>query len=105
MTLDSPDSSLPSTQATATSDRTMFFSLGVIGQGPLLRRPMPARTKPALVPIPIRLVRTFDRYAEVFGLLVRELVEFHAELAEVEARDLLVELLRQDVHAERMLLG
>jgi hypothetical protein len=30
ITLDSPDSSLPSAHATATSDRTMFFSLGVI---------------------------------------------------------------------------
>src|SRR5262245_58581631 len=98
ITLDSPDSSFPSTHATATSERTMFFALGVMK--PLLRRRCRrAQKQPRLVPVPVRLVRPLDRNAEVVGLLLRELVELHAELAEMKPRDLFVEPLRQDVHA------
>src|SRR5690348_18177525 len=43
-----------------------------------------------------------DGNAEILGLLRRQLVELHAELAEVESRDLLVELLRQDRKSTRL---
>jgi hypothetical protein len=45
------------------------------------------------------------RDAEVLGLVLRELGQLHAELLEVERGDLLVELLREDVHAEGELLA
>src|SRR5262249_17294573 len=45
-----------------------------------------------------------DAHAEVLGLLLRELRELDAELAQVERRDLLVELLRQRVDADLVLL-
>src|SRR5689334_1477579 len=49
------------------------------------------------VAVVIRLVRTLDRDADVVGLLRAQLGELDAELLEVKARDLLVELLRQHV--------
>jgi hypothetical protein len=57
-----------------------------------------------LVAVVGRLVRAGDGQAEVRGLLARKRRELDAELGEVRARDLLVELLRQHVHAERELL-
>src|SRR5580658_1561988 len=45
------------------------------------------------------LVGAIDRNAEVVCLLLRECRELHADLLEVKARDLFVELLRQDVDA------
>ena len=57
-----------------------------------------------LVPVVLRLVRPFDRDAEVVGLLLRELRELHAELAEVQPGDFFVELLGQHVDAELVLV-
>src|SRR3954462_15552635 len=52
---------------------------------------------PALVAVVVGLVRALDRHADVGGLLGRELGELHPEAVEVQARDLLVEVLGQDV--------
>src|SRR4051812_28064787 len=52
---------------------------------------------PALVAVVVGLVRALDRHADVGRLLGRELGELHAEAVEVQARDLLVEVLGQDV--------
>src|SRR6185437_1919588 len=52
-----------------------------------------------LVAVVLGLVGAFDSNAEVVCLLLRELRELHADLLEVKARDLFVELLRQDVDA------
>src|SRR6188474_573246 len=49
------------------------------------------------VAVVLRLEGTLGRDAEVARLLLRELRELHAELAEVERGDLLVELLREGV--------
>jgi len=38
------------------------------------------------------LVRSFDRHAEIIGLLLRELRQLHADLLEMEPRDFFVEL-------------
>src|SRR5687768_14166139 len=54
-------------------------------------------TSVALVAVVVGLVRAVDRHAEVFGLRRRQRRQLHADLREVEAGDLLVELLRQDV--------
>src|SRR5262249_8685658 len=70
-------------------------------RGGLIAIPRPR----ASVPVVLRLERPLDRHAEVTGLLLGERRQLHPELAEVKARHLLVELLRQDVHAERELLG
>ena len=50
---------------------------------------------PFSVAVVLRLVRAFDRHAEVVGLLVGELGQLHADLLEVQAGDFFVELLRQ----------
>lgn len=52
----------------------------------------------------IGLVGAIDREAEVFGLNFREGRELHSDLRKMGAGNLLVELLRQDVHAEGELL-
>ena len=51
-----------------------------------------------------RLVRAVDGDVQVRRLLRRQLRELHVELRQVRARDLLVELLRENVHAEREVL-
>ena len=50
------------------------------------------------VAVVVGLVRARHRHADVVGLLLGERRELHAELVEVQARDLLVEVLRQHVH-------
>jgi hypothetical protein len=52
------------------------------------------------VPVMIRLVRAFHRYAKVIRLLLRELGQLHAELIEVQPGHFLVQLLRQ--HRDRL---
>lgn len=52
----------------------------------------------------IGLVGAIDREPEVIGLDFREGRELHADLRKMGTGDLLVELLRQDVHAEGELL-
>src|SRR6478672_11496854 len=47
------------------------------------------------VAIVIRLVRTFLLHADIVGLILAELGELDADLGEMQARDLLVERLRQ----------
>src|SRR3569623_66454 len=54
------------------------------------------------IPIVIRLVRTLLRHANVFRLIVAELGEHGVELLQLEARDLLVEVFRQRVDADRI---
>ena len=51
------------------------------------------------------LVRSSDWYADVVGLVLGEHRELGAELAEVKARDLLVELLRQQVDVAALVLA
>ena len=63
--------------------------------GHLPVRPLdPASPDSGLVAIVVRLVRALDRHVDVGGLLGRELGQAHAERVEVQARDLLVEVLR-----------
>src|SRR4051794_32930437 len=52
-----------------------------------------------LVAVMVRLERALDRHADVGGLLGRQLGQLHAERVEVQARDLLVEVLGQHVDA------
>src|SRR5215469_6250101 len=57
------------------------------------------------VPVVVGLVRAIDRYADVGGLLLGQLGEPHAERVQMQASDLLVEVLGQHVHAELVLVG
>jgi hypothetical protein len=50
------------------------------------------------------LVRTVNRYADVSSLLGCELSEMHTDLLEVKACHLLVEVLRQAIYVDRILL-
>src|ERR1043165_2777364 len=63
--------------------------------------PAPARVAEGsgegLIPVMLRLERAFLRHANIAGLVVAQLGELHADLGEVQPRDLLVELLRQSV--------
>src|SRR3954454_8903004 len=56
------------------------------------------REPPGLIPIVLGLVRPLDRHADVGRLLRGQLGELRAEGVEVQPGDLLVEVLRQDVH-------
>ena len=49
------------------------------------------------VPVVLRLVRPFERHAEVIGLFLRQRRQLHADLLQVQARDFLVELLGQAI--------
>src|SRR5690606_8354459 len=92
----SPDGGRPAlTAAAAAAGRALGPGAGRAHRGGARRRPISSRGSVAVV---IRLVGTFDGYADVLGLLGRQLREPHAELLEVQARDHLVELLRQHVH-------
>ena len=57
-----------------------------------------------LIPIVVSLERTVLGNAEVLGLFLRKTSQLHAELAEMQARHLLVELLGQHVHADGILV-
>ena len=48
----------------------------------------------------LRLVRAFDRHAEVVGLILGELGQLRADLLEMQAGDFLVELLGQPIDAD-----
>src|SRR5688572_11472303 len=52
---------------------------------------------PRSVAVMLRLVRAVHRHAQVRGLIVGQLGQLHADLLQMQARDFLVELLRQDV--------
>src|SRR4029077_69039 len=49
------------------------------------------------IAVMIGFIRPLGGHAEVFGLVVRQHRQFHSEVLQVEARHLLVELLREDV--------
>ena len=66
------------------------------GGRPCRGRPPPS-SGAVLVAVVVRLVRALDRDADVVGLLLGEGRQPHAERVEVQAGDLLVEVLRQDV--------
>src|SRR3954462_6332034 len=69
-------------------------------KGRARREPAPfGRTKlrVGLVAVVVRLVRPVDRHVDVRGLVGRQLGELHAERPEVQAGDLLVEVLREHV--------
>src|SRR3954471_12517006 len=59
----------------------------------------------ASVAVAVGLERAFDRHPDVVGLLLAEGGQLHAESVEVEAGDLLVEVLRQDVDPDRVVIG
>ena len=50
------------------------------------------------------LIRSLYLYSDVVGLFLRELRELHAKLAEMQSRHFLIELLRQDVDAIRVVV-
>src|SRR5690606_14078303 len=65
----------------------------------------PARWASGSVAVVVRLVGAFDLHADVLGLLGTERRELHAERVEVQAGDLLVEVLGQHVDAGRVRVG
>jgi hypothetical protein len=50
------------------------------------------------IPVVVGLVGAVDRHTQVLGLLGGHLGEVHAQVIEVQARDLFVEVLRQRLH-------
>ena len=64
-----------------------------------LRKREATRTPPPVgsVAVVIRLERAFRRHADIVGLLLGQLRELHAQLVEMEAGHLLVEMLGQDI--------
>ena len=58
-----------------------------------------------LVPVVVALERPLDRHAEVVRLVLRELGELDSQVGQVQPRDLLVEMTRQQVHALLVLSG
>ena len=60
-------------------------------------RPCRARIAPRSVAVVVRLVRAFDRHADVVSLFFGEHGELHADLLQVQAGDFFVELLREAV--------
>src|SRR3546814_445377 len=60
--------------------------------------PFPSRSaKPRSIAVVIGLERPFDRHADIIRLLLRQLGQLHAQLFEVQRRDLFVEMLGQDI--------
>ena len=50
-----------------------------------------------LVAVMLGLIRSFDRHAEILGLLVGKDSEFNADFLQVQARDFFIELFAQDI--------
>src|ERR1019366_8773808 len=76
----------------------MFAFLGVSASRRLSTVLEGSRPPPAdLVAVVLRLERPVGRDAQVLALVLRELGELHAELRQMQGRDLLVEALRQHV--------
>ena len=46
------------------------------------------------------LVRTLERHAEILGLFLGQLRQFHADLLQMQARDFFIELFTQNVDAD-----
>src|SRR5688572_32941710 len=65
------------------------------GEGP--RRVSRSGQKPGSVAVMVGLERPLDRHADIIGLAPGEPGELDAELVEMRRRDLLVEVLGQDV--------
>src|SRR5882724_6461678 len=58
---------------------------------------LPAAMWRPSIPIMLRLERAFRLHADIVGLVGAKLGEVHADLGEVQARDLFIERLRQHV--------
>src|SRR5690606_32287111 len=93
----------PAPDAEGTAMNTAAIARVVVGPG--APAPGPTTTQSNSVPVVVGLVGTFDVDADVGGLLLGQLGELDPEGVEVEAGDLLVEVLRQGVHADRVLVG
>ncbi len=52
----------------------------------------------------LRLVWPFHRHAEIVGLLLGKLGQFHADAVEVQASDVFIQMLRQAIHANLVCL-
>src|SRR5690606_10942453 len=62
--------------------------------------PLLLRRLSASVAVVLRLVRPFDRYTNIVGLVLRKGRQFGADLLEVQASDFLVEVLRETVNTD-----
>src|SRR6478609_661884 len=102
--------SISAREASSSTTRMRPLVDGSIGEpegapaGSLMGSIVPARPSTYSVSVLVRLVRTRDVDAEVLGLDVGQGRQLHSEGVEVEARDLLVEVLRQHVDADRVVL-
>src|SRR5476651_1213277 len=74
----------------------MFPARAPEAGAPPLRRPAPASRRS--VAVLIGLVRAFRRDAEVFGLLIGQLRQLDAEVGQMKAGYLFIELLREHVN-------
>src|SRR3954470_23493008 len=54
------------------------------------------------IPVVFRLVRSFERHAEILRLLFGELGELRTDLVEMQPRHFLVEVLGESIHADRV---
>ena len=52
---------------------------------------------PRLVAVVFRFVGTFNRHADIVSLLRLQLGELYADFLQMQARDLLIQMFRQDV--------
>src|ERR1039458_4482 len=68
-----------------------------LGDSDLMVSRYSAKSTMSLVAIRVRLEGTFDRHADVIGLLFGERGQFHPERVKVQSRHLLVEVLGQYV--------
>src|SRR5688500_11873222 len=69
------------------------------------RRVLRSGQEPGSVAVMVGLERPLDRHADIVGLALVEPRELDAELVEVKRRDLLVEMLGQDVDLVLILAG
>ena len=53
----------------------------------------------------LRLKRPFHRHTKIVSLLISQLGELHSEFFEVESGHFFVQMLGQEVHAQRITLG
>src|SRR6185436_260107 len=74
------------------------------GEPPNTSMKASARSGVLLVSIEVRLERAVLGNAEIASLLLGGLRQLDAELVQVQPRDFLIEMLRQDVHADRVLV-
>src|SRR5918993_5602753 len=75
--------------------KTALISKKARGEPPAA--PEPVAIQRGSITVVVGLERPFDRHADIIGLALIELRQLHAELLEMERRDLLVEMLGQDI--------